>query len=40
MVFLPSIRYGSFKVEVSNQPTFALPSPTILPQSSIRPLTR
>ena len=40
MVFLPSIRYGSFSVEVSNQPTLALPSPTILPQSSIRPLTR
>jgi len=40
MVFLPSIRYGSLSVEVSNQPTFAAPSATILPQSSIRPLTR
>ena len=39
MVFLPSIRYGSLSVEQSNQPAAALPSPTILAQSLIRPLT-
>ena len=40
MVFLPSILYGSLRVETSNQPTFSFPSPTILPQSLIRPLTK
>jgi hypothetical protein len=36
---LPSI-VRLLRVEASNQPALTLPAPTILPQSSIRPLTR
>ena len=37
---MPSIRYGSFSVETSNQPIRSLPPATIRPQSSMRPFTR
>ena len=40
IVFFPSIRYGSFSVETSNQSICVKPSPTIRPQSLINPLTR
>src|SRR5204862_7030732 len=40
MVFLPSMRYGSLSVDMSNQPNFALPDSTSRAQSLIRPLTR
>src|SRR5215203_3600231 len=36
-VFLPSTRYGSFKVETSNQPSASLRRPTSAPQSVIKP---
>ena len=39
IVFLPSMRYGSFSVERSNQFFLALPSPTMRPQSLMSPLT-
>src|SRR6266567_5660037 len=37
MVFLPSMRYGSFSVETSYQPSRSLCSATYLPQSEINP---
>src|SRR5258708_189138 len=40
MVFLPSIRKGSLRVERSNQPNSVQPRFTSLPQSLMRPLTR
>ena len=40
MVFLPSIRYGSLSVDVSNQFISSFPPPTIFPQSSMYPFTR
>ena len=40
MVFLPSMRYGSLRVERSNQPISSRPSPTSRPQSLIKPFTR
>ena len=39
MVFLPSTRNGSFRVETSNQPSLSLRSATIRPQSLISPST-
>src|SRR6266478_3710625 len=37
MVFLPSMRYGSLRVETSYQPSRSLCSATYLPQSEIKP---
>src|SRR5215471_4284307 len=39
MVFLPSTRYGSFRVDTSNQPSASLRSATMRPQSVINPST-
>src|SRR6266478_4899187 len=39
MVFLPSTRYGSLRVETSYQPSMSLCSATYLPQSEIRPFS-
>ena len=40
IVFLPSIRYGSLRVDTSNQPSSSARSRTMRPQSSMRPSTR
>src|SRR5713101_5555452 len=39
MVFLPSMRYGSFSVETSYQPSRSLRSATYFPQSEISPFS-
>src|SRR2546427_5499763 len=39
MVFLPSMRFGSLRVETSYQPSMSLCSATYLPQSEIRPFS-
>src|SRR6267378_2398406 len=39
MVFLPSMRYGSLRVETSYQPSRSLCSATYLPQSEIKPFS-
>src|SRR6266436_5824224 len=39
MVFLPSTRYGSLRVETSYQPSRSLRSATYFPQSEINPFS-